>query len=94
MPAVLHIPYPEIGNPSTEPCLCCGSTTDVKLEDSRTHYETPRRDRYEKFLAMGEDNCPADPVDPNAPIPLCRACAKEHHSEWDERWAEYHSGLM
>jgi len=24
--------------------------------------------------------------DPNAPIPLCRKCAKEHHEYWNEMW--------
>jgi hypothetical protein len=33
-------------------------------------------------------------VDPNARIPLCRPCAKEHHAYWDERWAEYRAGQM
>lgn len=32
--------------------------------------------------------------DPNAPIPLCRPCAAEHHAEWDERWADYYAGLL
>jgi hypothetical protein len=50
---------------------------DVQLESSRTRY--PRN--------------PKEPdVDPNAPIPLCRPCAKEHHERWDAEWAEYHSG--
>lgn len=30
----------------------------------------------------------------NAPVPLCRACAKEHHDYWDEMWAEYRQGLL
>lgn len=33
-------------------------------------------------------------VDPNAPIWLCRECAKEHHEHWDGMWADYYSGLM
>ncbi len=35
-----------------------------------------------------------DGEDPNAPIMLCRPCAKMHHEEWDERWSEYYSGLL
>jgi hypothetical protein len=39
--------------------------------------------------------CPTeeDP-DPNAPIPLCRSCAEEHHAHWKEMWDEYHAGLL
>jgi len=25
--------------------------------------------------------------DPNAPMPLCRECAKEHHAYWDDMWS-------
>lgn len=25
--------------------------------------------------------------DPNAPIPLCPQCAKEHHENWDDMWS-------
>lgn len=32
-----------------------------------------------------EDPCP------NAPVPLCRDCAAEHHAYWDEMWREYQS---
>jgi hypothetical protein len=32
--------------------------------------------------------------DPNAPIALCRAHAKEHHEHWDEQWESYRTGLM
>lgn len=35
-----------------------------------------------------------DGTDPNAPVPLCRSCAKDHHDYWDERWDEYRSGLL
>lgn len=28
---------------------------------------------------------------PNAPIRLCRTCAADHHSYWDEMWAMAHS---
>lgn len=31
---------------------------------------------------------------PNAPIPLCRGCAKDHHEYWDDMWNEYRAGLL
>jgi hypothetical protein len=31
---------------------------------------------------------------PNADIPLCRKCAEDHHSYWDEEWDQYHRGQM
>ena len=67
-------------------CLCCGSTTGVLLEDSRTAYCLPTRSRYERLL----DNDPFTQEDPNTPIPLCRTCAKRHHEEWDAMWEEYY----
>lgn len=30
----------------------------------------------------------------NRGLSLCRGCAADHHAEWDERWSEYHAGLM
>jgi hypothetical protein len=32
--------------------------------------------------------------DPNADSYLCRPCAEEYVSYWEERWSEYHSGLL
>jgi DNA-directed RNA polymerase subunit RPC12/RpoP len=32
--------------------------------------------------------------DPNRDVYLCRDCAKDHHEHWDDRWADYYSGLM
>lgn len=32
--------------------------------------------------------------DPNADSYLCRPCAEEYVSTWNERWSEYHSGLL
>lgn len=32
--------------------------------------------------------------DPNAPVPLCRSCAEEHHAHWKEMWDEYHAGQL
>lgn len=34
-----------------------------------------------------------DPAD-NAPVPLCRDCAQEHHAHWDAMWADYQAGLL
>lgn len=35
-----------------------------------------------------EDSRTAYVNDPNAPVPLCRACAKDHHAYWDELWEQ------
>lgn len=78
-------------------CLCCGDSEGVQLEDSRTcyHVETPRLGRYGRLgLDDPLNDDPPPPSDPNAPIPLCRGCAKDHHDYWDERWAEYYAGLL
>lgn len=32
--------------------------------------------------------------DPNAPLPLCRSCAEDHHAHWDAMWAEYRAGIL
>jgi hypothetical protein len=69
------------------PCEACSSTSDVRLEDSRTCYPPPVLTRYERLTL--ED--PFTPPDPNAPIPLCRDCAWAHHRYWDEMWAEYYA---
>lgn len=73
-------------------CECCGSTVDVRLEDSRTAYpyEIPAPTVWDKVL----DREPEPPPDPNAPVWLCRECAADHHSLWDERWSEYYAGLL
>lgn len=36
----------------------------------------------------------ADNPHANDPFPLCRACAEEHHANWDAQWEEYYSGRM
>ena len=82
---ILHT---EVGKPSQNPCLRCGSTVDVRWESSRTCYDTSRvRTRYERIMVP-------EPPDPNAPIPLCRKCAGEHHEYWDDMWSNYYSGVM
>lgn len=74
---------------ASEPaCAQCGATEGVLLEDARTAYVAPERDVYDRLRDDG------DPPDPNAPIPLCRACAKAHHAYFDEVWAEYYAGLL
>lgn len=60
-------------------CLRCKGTVGVEMESSRTAYH------FE-----GEVGSPGDP---NRPIPLCRACAEDHHRHWDV-WAEYQAGLL
>lgn len=61
-------------------CLNCETTTSVEMENARTAYH------FEGLLGS--------PDDPNRPIPLCRACAKEHHEYWDEMWTEYQRSVM
>jgi len=70
-------------------CEGCGKSEGVELEDSRTMYAPPVLNYWDRVLLDGEE-----PPDPNAPIPLCRDCAVEHHANWDERWADYYSGLL
>jgi hypothetical protein len=50
----------------------------VRFESSRTAYH------------WGDKTKP----DPNAPVPLCRFHAKEHHDYWDEQWESFRTGLM
>lgn len=69
-------------------CARCGITEGVELESSRTCYVSRPRTWVERVA--GEE----DPPDPNAPIPLCRECAVEHHEYWDGMWAEWRAGLM
>lgn len=78
-------------------CIACGAIEGVELESSRTmHYVPLRRvSRYERLKLDDPffDDPPAPP-DPNAPIRLCRECAEEHHSNWDECWAAFYAGLL
>lgn len=69
-----------------QPCQACGSTEEVELENSRTCYVLNTRTRFERVLE------PEQP-DPNAPIPLCRPCAVEHHENWNDQWNDYYAGL-
>lgn len=62
-------------------CATCNGASkdaDVQLESARTAY--PYTDKTKP--------------DPNAPILLCRPCAKEHHQVMDDLWQEYRSGRM
>lgn len=62
-------------------CAACSGqshNTDVQPESARTAY--PYTDKTKP--------------DPNAPIHLCRPCAKKHHEEMDDLWQEYRSGQM
>ncbi len=61
-------------------CMRCAATDGVAVENSRTQYPFD-----------GELNSKDDP---NASIPLCRDCAKEHHEYWDSMWADYYNGLL
>lgn len=62
---------------------------NVSLQPSRTAYVQPMLTTWDRILLDGED-----PPDPNADIPLCEDCVVEHEAYWDERWAEYYSGLL
>ena len=35
-----------------------------------------------------------DGDDPNAAIPLCRACAEQHHEYWNDMWSEYRHSVL
>lgn len=70
-------------------CLGCDSTEGVQLEDSRTHYDLGPVTRYQRLML--DDPLNDERPNPNAPIPLCRDCAAEHHSQWDERWDEFYA---
>lgn len=67
------------GKPSFIPCQHCGCKKEVIYEPSRTAYYWDKN---------------KEALNPNAPIPLCRKCAKEHHEHWDEMWENYYSGLL
>ena len=79
--------YSNVGKPADVPCYRCGSEVEVLWESSRTCYDTSKiRTRFERVIKP-------EPDDPNAPVPLCRECAVEHHEFWDECWSEYYSGV-
>lgn len=68
-------------------CWACESIDGVQMESSRTAYQLPDKTLWDHIKDV-------EPENPNADIPLCRACAVEHHSEWDEHWNEYYAGLL
>ena len=71
--------YRITGKQASVPCRGfdgpCDVIENVKWENSRTAYH------------WGHTRAEHDP---NAPIPLCRKCAKAHHKYWDEMWVEYY----
>jgi hypothetical protein len=69
-------------------CAQCGAAKGVELEDARTNYIPEVPDVFDRLRDDG------DPPDPNAPLPLCRACAKAHHEYFDDVWREYNAGLL
>ncbi len=73
-------------------CEYCGATEGVQLEDSRTAYDTSRLDTATRLERIADRDDP--PEDPNRPVWLCRPCAEDHHSYWDEMWAMYYSDRM
>jgi hypothetical protein len=68
-------------------CARCGAAEGIQLEDARTEYAQPEPDFFDHLI--GEP-----PPDPNAPVPLCRACAEEHHEFWDAMWQDYYEGRL
>lgn len=66
-------------------CGRCGSTEGVELESARTAYARPTPTVWS---LIDEEWLDKEPPDLNAPIPLCRECAIEHHEYWDELWGQ------
>ena len=73
-------------------CERCGSTEGVQPEASRTAYyhEEPLPTAWDKLL----ERKPESPPDPNRDVWLCRGCAEEHHSYWDDCWAAYYGSIL
>jgi hypothetical protein len=70
----------------TTPCSHCERTTGVRIESSRTAYDTSRvRTRFERILEP-------DPPDPNIDVALCPDCSEEHKEYWDEMWSHVYGG--
>lgn len=67
-------------------CEYCGDDVGVFWEGSRTMY-------HEEVNAWTHllENVGDAPPSPNRDRALCRECAAEHHSNWDEQWREYYS---
>jgi hypothetical protein len=76
-------------------CKCCGATEGVELEESRTCYDRqPSKRNQWQMILLDDPQNPPKPPDPNAPVPLCRDCAEEHHAYWNEMWSNYYSDLL
>lgn len=75
-------------------CERCGKTGGVRLEDARTNYVREPPTVWQRIQAADGGLTPSMMDDPNKPLALCRACAKEHHDYWDERWNEYYDGVL
>jgi hypothetical protein len=69
-------------------CIACNTTEGVRLEPSRTQYDTSYpRTRFERILDP-------EPENPNIDIPLCRSCAEDHHEYWNQMWQMVRSNQM
>lgn len=68
-------------------CIGCGRSEGVQLENSRTAYARS----YTLWDALLHDGAIPDP---NAPVPLCRDCAKEHHEYWNSMWDNYYAAIL
>ena len=93
------------GKPVALKCLACGCTEGVQLESSRTAYlKTCDAEGCHAMAGLDNKCRSGEPKsectyfkrlpDPNAPFPLCRPCAAEHHANWDAQWAEHRTGQM
>lgn len=68
-------------------CERCGSLDDVKPTCSRTAYEQPVRTWWDVILDQ-------PPEDPNRDIQLCPDCTLDHHSYWDDMWAQVYADRL
>lgn len=83
-------------------CKWCDSEEGVELESARTAYARipaieviPEEEKAllsDSMRRYFEKKMVDNPS--NAPVPLCRPCAKEHHEYWDGMWEEYYAGCM
>ena len=74
-------------------CEGCHSATDLRYEPRRTAYDPEPLSVWKRLLDLPEGGLNSIP-DPNGDLLLCRRCAEEHHHQMDERWDEYHRGLL
>lgn len=79
---------PEVSKHPPGTCEYCGGTEGLKLECSRTAYDTSRLDKPTRLERIADRDDP--PEDPNRDKLLCRECAAEHHEFWNDQWNEFY----